>query len=161
MSRLTGPKPASAFNLLYAHDPSLWLDHFAPLGKAEAFVSTGQITPLPTWYSLADYTTRDRIFAKAGYAGPLSWYKAAVRGVNIADEELVRDEEKILRMPCLFIAPEKDHVCVAETQIAYCKQLCPNARIERLDCGHWVQLEEPEKFHGLLLDFAEQIGSGD
>ena len=29
-------------------------------------------------------------------------------------------------------------------------------RIEELDCGHWVQLEVPDKLNQLLEEFAEE-----
>jgi soluble epoxide hydrolase / lipid-phosphate phosphatase len=150
-------QPASAFNIVYPHDPLLWKSDFAPVGKAAEFVRAGNTTPLPTWYSLSDYTTRDRIFSKGGYAGPLSWYKAAMGGVNSEDEAAVPDEDKPCPLPNLFIAAEQDYVCRADLQTAQAKKWVPNLTVETVNCGHWVQLEEPEVVNRLLVNFAKTI----
>ncbi|KAF9886590.1 hypothetical protein FE257_011362 [Aspergillus nanangensis] len=149
--------PASAFNLLYPYDPLLWIAHFAPIGKAAEFVSSGRTTPLPSWYSLADYTVRDRIFAKGGYAGPVTWYQAGMRGVNLEDEAAVAAEDIQCPLPNLFIAAKQDYVCRSDLQSQLARQWVPDGRIEVVDCGHWVQLEEPETFNKLLIEFSEEV----
>jgi hypothetical protein len=78
---------------------------------------------------------------QAGYRGPLSWYKAAMRGVNHADEN--------------------DYVTRAEVQIAKFKEWVPNLQVEMLDCGHWIQLEQPARLLGLLEKFASDIMAAD
>ncbi|OCL10067.1 epoxide hydrolase [Glonium stellatum] len=149
--------PASAFNLVYPHDPMLYRTDFAPVGKAAEFVSSGKITPLPSWYDLAEYTTRDRIFSTGGYAGPLSWYKAAMRGVNAEDEDAVLEEDKPCPLPNLFIAARYDYVTRADLQSTQGKKWVPDIRIETLDCGHWVQLEMPDEVNRLIVGFGEEV----
>ncbi|KAI1932862.1 hypothetical protein LOZ12_000267 [Ophidiomyces ophidiicola] len=149
--------PASAFNLVYPHDPLLWKSDFAPVGKAAEFVRAGRTTALPSWYSLADYTLRDRIFAKGGYAGPLSWYKSAMRGVNTEDEAAVPESDIPCPLPNLFIAAQQDYVCRADLQSAQAKKWVPDLRIKTIDCGHWVQLEEPDLLSNLIVEFAEEV----
>ncbi|GIJ97897.1 hypothetical protein Aspvir_000003 [Aspergillus viridinutans] len=153
--------PASAFNLVYAYDPLLWIADFAPVGKAADFVRAGRTTPLPSWYSLADYTVRDRIFAKGGYAGPLSWYKAAMRGVNAEDEASVPEEDIPCPLPNLFVAAKQDYVCRADLQSELARKWAPNGRIETVECGHWVQLEKPEILNRLLVEFAGEVTKND
>ncbi|RAQ40698.1 hypothetical protein AFGD_008965 [Aspergillus flavus] len=104
-------EPASVFTLLYPHDPSIWKSDFAPTGKAVEFVRSGRINPLPSWFPLDEYTIHDRIFAKGGYAGPLSWYKAAIAGVNAEDEAAIPKEDGLCPVPSLFVAAKEDYVC--------------------------------------------------
>lgn len=34
----------------------------------------------------------------------------------------------------------------------------PEGRIEEVEAGHWVQLEQPEVVNRLLVEFAEEVG---
>ncbi|PLB55852.1 putative epoxide hydrolase [Aspergillus steynii IBT 23096] len=149
--------PASVFNLLYPHDPALWKTDFAPVGKAAEFVRAGITTPLPTWFTLSEYTTRDRIFSAGGYAGPLCWYKAAMRGVNAEDEADMSEEDKLCPLPNLFVAAKQDYVCRADLQSTMAEKSVPKLRVEQVDCGHWVQLEVPEVLNRLLVEFVEEL----
>ncbi|KAF9894549.1 hypothetical protein FE257_006434 [Aspergillus nanangensis] len=149
--------PASVFSLIYPEDPLVFKNVLIPHDKAAEFVRAGTVLPLPPWYSLAEYTVRDRIFSKDGYAGPLCWYRTAMRGFNPPDEAAVKDEDKACPLPLLFIAADKDHVSVAEMMIAATQASVPDLRIERLDTGHWVQLEKPEEVTRLIVRFAEEV----
>ncbi|KAL5357562.1 putative epoxide hydrolase [Aspergillus floccosus] len=149
--------PASEFTLFYPHDPVMFRDILAPVGKAAEYVRAGHFDPLPSWYSLAEYTTRDRIFAQGGYAGPLCWYKAPLRGVNAADDDAVSEEDKVCRAPVLLIAAEKDYVCLADKQEEGTKAFATDVRLERLGTGHWVQLEKPDEVNALITKFAREI----
>ncbi|GAB1199960.1 hypothetical protein APSETT444_009319 [Aspergillus pseudonomiae] len=149
--------PASVFSLLYPNDPSLWKSDFAPTGKAAEFVRSGRTTPLPSWYSSEEYAIHSGIFAEGGYAGPLSWYKAAMRGVNLDDEAAIPAEERLCPVPSLFVAAKQDYVCRADLQSASSRMTAPGGRIEEIDAGHWVQLEQPEVVNRLLVDFAEEV----
>ena len=88
-SFLTYPQPASVFSLLYPSDPEIWKRDLGPVGKAAAYIGSGKTTALPSWVSAEEYAVRERIFSKGGYRGPLNWYKAAMRAVNTADEEMI------------------------------------------------------------------------
>ncbi|KAJ1712724.1 hypothetical protein CA14_011218 [Aspergillus flavus] len=101
--------PASVFTLLYPHDPSISKSDFAPTDKAAEFVRSGRINPLPSWFPLDEYTIHDRIFAKGGYAGPLSWYKAAIAGVNAEDEAAIPKEDGLCPVPSFFVAAKEDY----------------------------------------------------
>ncbi|EJP66152.1 epoxide hydrolase, putative [Beauveria bassiana ARSEF 2860] len=151
--------PASVFSLLYPADPDDWKKYFAPVEKAAAFVRAGRLGPLPTWFDLTEYTIRDRILAKKGYQGPLNWYKAAMRGVNIPDESVLPDEARYCGVPTLFVAASQDFVTRADAQGANTRKWARDLRVKELDCGHWVQLEKPEELHSSLVEFAQQIAA--
>ncbi|KAE8158538.1 putative epoxide hydrolase [Aspergillus tamarii] len=149
--------PASVFTLLYPHDPLLWKSDFAPTGKAAEFVRSGRITPLPSWFPLNEYTIHDRIFSKGGYAGPMSWYKAAIAGVDAEDDAAIPKEDRLCPVPNLFLAAKQDYVCRADLQSISSREVAPNGTIEEVDTGHWVQLEEPELVNRLLVEFAVEV----
>nr|POE93178.1 isoform 2 of bifunctional epoxide hydrolase 2 [Quercus suber] len=151
-------KPASEFSLLYPADPEDWKKYFAPVGKAADFVRTGQVQPLPSWYNLTEYTMRDRIMAIKGYRGPLNWYKAGIRGVNIPDEAPIPDKARYCTVPTLLVTGEFDFVTRADAMGAKTKEWVKgDLRVETLDCGHWVQLERPDKLQKLFEEFAQQV----
>ncbi|KAL9112409.1 MAG: hypothetical protein Q9227_003251 [Pyrenula ochraceoflavens] len=149
--------PASVFSLVYPTDPLLWKSDFGPVGKAAEFVRSGKTTPLPSWYSLDEYTVRDRIFAKSGFMGGLSWYKSAMQGINSSDEAEVSDKE--CPLPNLLVVSEQDYVTRADMQSAKSKEWVPDLRIETLDCGHWIQLERPDELFKLLEGFATEVAA--
>ncbi|PWY67878.1 epoxide hydrolase [Aspergillus heteromorphus CBS 117.55] len=151
--------PASAFNLIYPHDPLLFKTDLGPTGKAAEFVRSGRTTPLPSWLTQEDYEMHDRIFSKGGYTGPLSWYKAAMRGMNSEDEAGLTAEQKVCPVRNLFVAATQDYVCRADLQIKRQEMTgcVPNGRVELVDCGHWVQLEKPEVLNELILGFAKEV----
>ena len=133
--------------------------NLAPVGAALQYVREGRVDALPSWYNLSEYTTRDRILA-SGYKGPLNWYKAAMRGVNDADEAALSQEGGFCKVPTLLIVSDEDYVIRAEAQVMKCKEWCPDLRIESLlGCGHWIQLERPEELQRLLEGFSAEVTS--
>ena len=154
---LTFAKPASVFSLLYPTNPELWKTDFGPVGKAAAFVSSGQTTVSPSWFSSNEQAVRNKILKKGGYRGPLNWYKAAMRGVNLADEAEVPAEKKPCRLPTLLVVSELDFVTRADMQIAKSSEWRTNLTVKTLDCGHWIQLERPDVLNGLLEEFAAEV----
>ena len=145
------------FTLIYPAVNAGWKINFAPVGAAREYVREGKIDPLPSWYSLADYTTRDRIFSTGGYRGPMSWYKAALQGVNDADDTKVLENDRECPLPTLLVVSDEDYVTRADLQSMQSQKWVPQLRIEKLDCGHWIQLERPEKLQNLLVEFANEI----
>lgn len=150
-------QPASVFSLIYPKDPADWKVNFAPVKAAQEYVRSGRLDPLPSWYDLGEYTTRDRILSK-GYRGPLSWYKAAMRGVNLPDEEDVSEEDKVCAVPTLLVVSDLDYVTRADMQSQNTSKWVKQLRIETMrNCGHWIQLERPNELHELIQGFASEV----
>jgi pimeloyl-ACP methyl ester carboxylesterase len=80
-----------------------------------------------------------------------------MRGVNAEDEAAVAQSDIPCPLPNLFVAAKQDYVCRADLQSELAKKWVPNGRIETVDCGHWVQLEEPEILNKLLVEFAAEL----
>ncbi|KAK0630335.1 putative epoxide hydrolase [Bombardia bombarda] len=149
--------PASVFNLLYPADPADWKVHFAPRGAAANYVSSGRTDPLPSWFNLAEYTQRDRIIAMKGHRGPLNWYKAGMAGINLPDEAGMSEEERRCNVPTLLVVSEYDYITRADMQSANTIKWTPDLRVEKLECGHWIQLEKPDELQRLFERFAGEL----
>jgi soluble epoxide hydrolase / lipid-phosphate phosphatase len=59
-----------------------------------------------------------------------------------------------VNVPTLLIVAEKDCVCLPEIQKQGSAPWVKQLRVETFPCGHWVQLEMPEKLNELLVEFA-------
>ena len=116
--------------------------------------------PLSSWMSESEHEVRDQIFSagNGGYAGGCNWYKAQVANVNAADEEAIPAEKYLIDVPTLFIACDKDYVCVPSAQIDQMKKYVKNLEIETFDSGHWVELEKPKEANESLKKFFDKIG---
>ena len=80
-----------------------------------------------------------------------------MRGVNAEDEAAVPQHDKPCPLPNLFVAAKQDFVCRADLQITSARKWVPDLRIETVDCGHWVQLEEPELLNKLIIGFGDEL----
>ena len=80
-----------------------------------------------------------------------------MRGINLADESQLPPAAKQLTIPNLLVVGDKDYATRADVQSQNARELIQNARIEVLDCGHWIQLERPEELLKLLIGFAEEV----
>ncbi|KAH9886872.1 Alpha/Beta hydrolase protein [Xylariomycetidae sp. FL2044] len=150
--------PKSVFSLIYPKDPLDWRVNFAPLGAAQDYVCSGKVDDLPTWYSQNEYKMRDSILSQKGYAGPLNWYKAAMRGVNLPDEENIAEEDKSFDVPTLLIVSDLDCVTRADMHSQNTLKWSKRLRIETLqNTGHWIPLERPNELQTLLGGFAVEV----
>lgn len=81
-----------------------------------------------------------------------------MRGINLPDEDSVAEVDKYCKVPTLLIVSDLDYVTRADMQSQNTSKWVKELRIETmLDCGHWVQLEQPEKLQGLLQNFASEV----
>jgi pimeloyl-ACP methyl ester carboxylesterase len=92
-------------------------------------------------------------------------YLSALRSIagmrNLRDGIVVFDRLKGLSMPTLLIWGRHDHIFPAVHAESALKKL-PNGRVEIFEeSGHTPQMEEPERFNRLVLDFLnEQHAAG-
>lgn len=142
---------------MYAGNAKDWLTNLAPVGAAAQYVRAGKVDPLPLWYPLNEYTVRDRIFAN-GYRGPLSWYKSAMRGLNADDEAAISENDRFCHIPTLLVVSTDDYVSPANIMTAQTQKWCTDMRVETVEgCGHWIQLEQPEKLFQLMKSLATEV----
>ena len=67
------------------------------------------------------------------------------------------EERKHVDLPTLLVVSDKDYVTRADMQKDGTAKWIRKLRIEELSCGHWVQLEQPDKLNQLLEGFAEEV----
>ena len=84
-------------------------------------------------------------------------YLSALRSIagmrDLRDGVSVKDRLKELRMPTLLVWGRHDHIFPAAHAEAALEQL-PDGRVEIFEAsGHTPQMEEPERFNRLILDF--------
>jgi soluble epoxide hydrolase/lipid-phosphate phosphatase len=88
----------------------------------------------------------------------LSWYKAAMRGVNLPDETGIAEEDKFCKVPTLLVVSDLDYVTRDDMQSQNTLKWVKQLRIETVrNCGHWIQLERPDELHELILGFASEL----
>ena len=66
-------------------------------------------------------------------------------GVTAKSEANVTEEQKIIKTPTLFIAAERDVICVPEFMQAGMKPFVQDLTIESVNTGHWCMLEKPDE----------------
>ena len=70
------------------------------------------------------------------------------------------EERKYVDLPTLQVVSE-DYITRADVQKEATAKWAKQLRVEELSCGHWVQLELPDKLNKLLEGFAAEVdGSG-
>jgi pimeloyl-ACP methyl ester carboxylesterase len=83
-------------------------------------------------------------FNHSGFTGPINWYRNFTRNWH-----LLADVPQHVPQPVLMIHGRYDIVPANPNLRDY----APNAEVHTLDCGHWIQQEEPEATNRLLLDW--------
>ena len=80
-----------------------------------------------------------------------------MRGVGLSDHALLPGELKYVNLPTLLVVSDKDYITRADMQRDATAKWVKQLRTEELSCGHWVQLELPDKVNQLLEGFANEI----
>jgi len=86
-------------------------------------------------------------FKHSGFTGPINWYRNFTR--NWQTTTNVRQQ---VDQPVLMIHGRYDMVRANDRL----KQFAPNAEVHTLECGHWIQQEQPEETNRLLLDWLKR-----
>jgi pimeloyl-ACP methyl ester carboxylesterase len=88
------------------------------------------------------------VFAKAfiegGFTGPINWYRNFTRNWRT----LGTVPQKV-SCPALMIHGRYDMVPQSERL----KNFVPNVEVATLECGHWIQQEQPDEVNRLMLDW--------
>ena len=83
-------------------------------------------------------------FEKSGFTGGINWYRNLDRNWHLLGEL-----DPIIRQPTLMIYGDRDVIPKFEKLADF----VPNVDVVSLDCGHWIQEEEPEKTTRTILDW--------
>ncbi|KAL8833509.1 MAG: hypothetical protein Q9170_004226 [Blastenia crenularia] len=144
--------------IIYPADPKMLLEILCPPGAIRRFYEKKGTGPLPAWLTENEMAIHRQIFsaAKGGYQGGLNWYKAQMSNLNAADEDALAPERSHIDKPTLLVVCTKDVIGVPALQEENMKPFAKDMVVERLDCGHWLQLEKPDEVNGILKTFFDQ-----
>jgi pimeloyl-ACP methyl ester carboxylesterase len=68
--------------------------------------------------------------------------------------DLLADVNPIIRQPALMIYGDRDAVQRSENLAEF----VPAVEVVELDCGHWIQQEEPEETNRAILGWLDRQG---
>ncbi|KAI1180788.1 alpha/beta-hydrolase [Nemania sp. FL0916] len=151
----------SFFHLLYPANTSAWGTNLGQLTAARAWLAANKITELPSWLSEHDKDLWLRTYSQPDtVAATLNYYQALMRGVQVAGELLVTDEDRKLRVPVLGVSDAGDLVTLPDAQRQTTEPWAEAGYQERsVQAGHWVMLEKPDEMNQILVDFAQPVGA--
>ncbi|MCK8672119.1 alpha/beta hydrolase [Rhodococcus sp. HM1] len=111
------------------------------------------------WLSEDELDHYARVFARTGFGGGLSWYRA----YDANWEAVAGSEPALLEVPTLFVAGANDPVITMSGPHALerMRQTVPDLRgVHLLDgAGHFVQMERARRVDELLVDFVAEVFS--
>jgi pimeloyl-ACP methyl ester carboxylesterase len=110
---------------------------------------------LPAWLTEQDIDAYVDQYARAGFTGPLNWY----RNIDRNWELTAAWQHATIGVPALFIAGDRDPVLrqiSADGLDAFVPGLTRSVILP--GCGHWIQQESPAEVTAALLDFLGGLG---
>ncbi|MGB5757814.1 MAG: alpha/beta hydrolase [Acidimicrobiales bacterium] len=112
------------------------------INLAKAETPLGQ--PVMTDDDLAVFVSA---FESSGFTGSINWYRNLDRNWH-----LLADVDPVIQQPTLMIYGDQDPIARSENL----QDFVPNVQVVSLDCGHWIQQEEPEETTRAILSWLEQ-----
>ena len=112
-------------------------------------------TPLPSYLTEEHKEAWVSRYSRPGaMAASLNYYKAILRGVQAADEAGLTDADRTLRVPVLAIGATQDFVATPDRVATTIEHYAAAGyRVEMVDAGHWMMLEQKENVSRILLEF--------
>jgi pimeloyl-ACP methyl ester carboxylesterase len=119
-----------------------------PVGERTVVVlgHTGFMLPIPD-------TGLAAVAIKEFLATPIDWYFH----LALKTSEHARVRLSTINVPAFFVAGKYDLLAGARDMATAAERMGEATYVE-LKASHFVQMEQPEKVHGLLLEFLERVG---
>lgn len=89
-------------------------------------------------------------FEATGFTGSINWYRNLDR-----NWQLLADVNPIIGKPTLMIYGDRDPIPKSQNLTTF----VPNVAVVNLDCGHWIQQEQPEATNRAILTWLERRGA--
>jgi epoxide hydrolase A/B len=86
-------------------------------------------------------------FETSGFTGGINWYRNLDRNWR-----LLAGVDPIIRQPALMIYGDRDVIQRSENLATF----VPEVEVVALDCGHWIQQEQPEETNRAILKWLDQ-----
>ena len=115
-------------------------------------------TSLPPWLTEADLSFYVSEFTRAGFRGPLNWY----RNIDRNWELLAPMAGATVTVPALYMAGDRDLVLAfrgMDQVIANLSKFVPQLRGTHIlpGCGHWTQQEKAHEVSQAVVDFVRRL----
>lgn len=114
----------------------------AMINLARAEVPLGE--PVMSEEELSVFVTA---FESSGFTPSINWYRNLDRNWHV-----LADVDPIIRQPALMVYGDRDLVATSENLTEF----VPNVEVVSLDCGHWIQQEQPEETTRVLLNWLHE-----
>ncbi|WP_405283808.1 alpha/beta hydrolase [Gaopeijia maritima] len=115
----------------------------AMINLAQADTALGE--PLMSEPELAVFA---EAFHATGFTPSINWYRNLDRNWH-----LLADADPIIHQPALMIYGDRDPIQRAPNL----EQFVPNVEVVSLDCGHWIQQEQPNAVNDVLLTWLRGV----
>ncbi|KAG0650173.1 Cytosolic epoxide hydrolase 2 [Hyphodiscus hymeniophilus] len=147
----------SVESLFFSTDKEINKKYKGALGGFRTWLTEGKTADLPAYLTSEDHEHYRHAFSveKGGYGPATNWYRASLRNINEEDEQKIPTSAYILTHPTLLIASTN----FITATINFPEQMrphVPDLRVEKVDGGHWLQLEKPDEVNRILDEFLEE-----
>lgn len=115
----------------------------AMINLAQADTASGE--PLMSEPELAVFA---EAFHATGFTPSINWYRNLDRNWH-----LLADADPIIHQPALMIYGDRDPIQRAPNL----EHFVPNVEVVSLDCGHWIQQEQPKALNDVLLTWLRGV----
>lgn len=173
-ARLLEEKHERVEMVMFAKDEAkVWRDYVGRIGGLEEWILGSGTVEMIEGITEEDLSRRKQTFcaaesrsndlqaSKPGYAGAMNWYVSHNRNFNIEDEQSQRDDWKHYTTDknILMVLSDKDPIAIPEMHAGMAKSNVWDAskqlRIEHVDAGHFLMLEQANQVNELLGRFFE------
>ena len=123
-----------------------WLAPPRELGPGMALLNLAQAPDAPGELLMSEEELAVFVdsFRESGFTGGINWYRNFTRNWRTTADVVQRVDQ-----PALMIHGRYDMVPPNPDLAKY----VPNVEIHTLECGHWIQQEQPEETNRLMLDW--------
>ena len=114
-------------------------------------------------FAFQEFAIHRKIFSvkNGGYSPTVNYYRALIRGLNVAAESNLTAAQQKTELPTLFIGATNDPIGNVEIENQLITNFSSQPTLKSIYSGHWVQLEYPDKVNGYLKDFFAKIHTKD
>ncbi|MCJ1459637.1 hypothetical protein MMC28_010016 [Mycoblastus sanguinarius] len=147
----------SVESLFFATDNEINKKYKGALGGFRTWLTEGKTADLPAYLTSEDHKHYQHAFSveKGGYGPGTNWYRASLRNINEEDEQKIPTSAHTLTHPTLLIA-STNFITATVNFPEQMRPHVPDLKVEKVNGGHWLQLEKADEVNKILDKFVEE-----